>query len=457
MARVLLPSFRFAVLLALIASVAPSAARADANAEARVLFEEGNRRLAAAMHQRGARRHAGLEDALESYVASLRIVRSRNAIFNAGSTLQELGRVDEAYDYYREYLALPDVTGQDRADAEARVAAITPQLAIVDVAATVPAEVRVDRRDLAPRGTTPLTFAVPAGAHTLFFSARGFRDMQMQIQSTLGATAEVRAQLEPSPIAVHVLAPPGVAVQIDGTPGESATLPPGVHVARVGQTERRFELRPGDAPMTIDLSGIASTSGGGGEGRLVVTANVDSRILVDGRAVATARTTTLQLPTGSHPLRLESPGRLPYEGMLDVREGGTTRAAIDLGRDPVSVRHMGAWPWVSLIVTGLVAAGAIGATVGAFRAHDAYLAARSAYIAIPQGDPLQGGAFTTYVNAFDDLNTKNTSADGLWIVTAIFAGLTTLLFLLDESDGPPTHGNVTVSASLGGLNGSATW
>lgn len=439
----------FLLLAAVTVALVPSrAVRADENAEARILFEEGNRQLAAAMHQHGPRRHDGLEQALQSYVGSVRIVRSRNAVFNCAAVLQELGRLEEAYDYYREYLLMPDVGDSDRAEAQARLAVITPLLAIVEVNSTPSgAEVRVDRRDLAPRGRTPLAFAVPAGDHVLHIDVAGYAHAEAMVSPHTGETTRIVRELAPLPVHVRVLAPAGAHVSIDGTAGDTQDLAPGVHTARGeldGQPpfERRFEVLAGAEPMAVELD--ATTAGVvEGRGRLVVDANAAGRIVVDGRPIVTgARTATLDLGTGQHALRVEGEGHLPYEGMLDIVDGRTTHAHIALGRDPTTLRHMGAWPWLALITTGIAGAVFVGATVNSFQRHDAYELARTTYLGSRSSQNY--GDLST---ATSNLNSANSVADGMFVVTLLLAGLTTLFFFLDESAGPPTHGDVEVDGA----------
>ena len=74
------------LLVALLGVAGPSVALAQTaseNAEARVYFQEGNRLYEQSSRARGEQRTALLRRSLEAYVDSLRIVRSRNALFNA--------------------------------------------------------------------------------------------------------------------------------------------------------------------------------------------------------------------------------------------------------------------------------------------------------------------------------------------------------------------------------------
>ena len=81
------------VVPSLLAPSTAQAQAADRNAEARVFFEKGNRLFARAMDKSGERKRELLEEALTAYVSSLRIVRSRNALFNAAVVLEELAKM----------------------------------------------------------------------------------------------------------------------------------------------------------------------------------------------------------------------------------------------------------------------------------------------------------------------------------------------------------------------------
>src|SRR5688572_25834593 len=113
--------------------LAPALARADANSEARVFFERGNEHLQRATNLRGSRRTRELQQALAEYVSSLRIVRTKNAVFNAGATLEMLERLEEAFDYFAEYVNMPGITDQERTEGLARRDALRPRVAVLRI------------------------------------------------------------------------------------------------------------------------------------------------------------------------------------------------------------------------------------------------------------------------------------------------------------------------------------
>ena len=192
------------LLFALLGLGCPNAADAQGgteNAEARVYFEEGNRLYQQAARTSGAQRTALLQRSLEAYVDSLQIVRSRNALFNAAIVLGELDRQDESFNYFTEYLQIPDLSETDRGDASRRRDALRGNVAVLHVL-TEPegARVWIDRKDLAPRGQTPFELALPEGAHRLFVERDGYLPVEESREVVTGETVVVTLALEPEPL-----------------------------------------------------------------------------------------------------------------------------------------------------------------------------------------------------------------------------------------------------------------
>lgn len=199
------------LLAALLGLGYPDAADAQGtteNAEARVYFEEGNRLYQQASRASGAQRTTLLQRSLEAYVDSLQIVRSRNALFNAAIVLGELGRHDESFNYFAEYLRIPNLSEADRDDASRRRDALREHVAVVHVF-TEPegARVWIDRKDLAPRGETPFELALPAGAHRLFVERDGYMPVDESREVVTGETVVVTLTLEAEPLPPPLVEP----------------------------------------------------------------------------------------------------------------------------------------------------------------------------------------------------------------------------------------------------------
>ena len=433
----------------------PSIARADANSEARVFFERANRQLAAALRLRGERRTRALEDALGSYVSSLRIVRSRNAVFNAGVTLQELGRADEAFGYFVEYQALSGITDAERADIAQRIEAMRPRLALIVVQSTPPAEVRIDRRDLAVLGTTnaALELAVTPGEHVVYLSAAGHDEREMRVTAVAGETQRVVAQLTPRPGALRVLAPPGAVATLDGraiATGSTVSVSAGAHALRVmlaGRTlaERSVEILPGGALVEIDATRSADVAASG-PGQLEVLIDVPARVLVDGAQLGFGRRVLGSLAAGTHRLRVEATGRLPYQSTISVQPDNRTHLDVTLGVDPDTLTELGAWPTVALVAT--TTALTLGLVVGivGIASNATYESDLAAYEAGPQTQTGYDGLVTLR----EQTVSLNALADFFWISTLALGITTLILYLVDDDDpGGRSTGSVTIAPLAG--------
>jgi len=193
------------VLVALLGLTSPSVSAAQGtseNAEARVYFQEGNRLYEQASGARGTQRRTLLQRSLEAYVDSLRIVRSRNALFNAAIVLGELGRNDESFNYFGEYLRIEELPAADREDATRRRDALRNEVAVLQVT-TEPegALLWVDRKDLAPRGETPIELALPPGEHRTFVEKDGYTSVERTQNAVRGQTVVLELSLAPIPVA----------------------------------------------------------------------------------------------------------------------------------------------------------------------------------------------------------------------------------------------------------------
>ncbi len=192
------------MLVALLGLTSPSVTTAQGtseNAEARVYFQEGNRLYEQASGARDTQRTTLLQRSLEAYVDSLRIVRSRNALFNAAIVLGELGRNDESFNYFGEYLRIEELPTADREEAMRRRDVLRSEVAVLQVT-TEPAGALlwVDRKDLAPRGVTPIDRAWPPGKHLTFIEKDGYTSVEQTQETVRGETMVMKLALLPLPI-----------------------------------------------------------------------------------------------------------------------------------------------------------------------------------------------------------------------------------------------------------------
>lgn len=350
-------------------------ARADENAEARVLFERGNRRLEEAFGRRGEARRRLLEQALEAYVETLRIVRSRNAVFNAGVTLEALGRLEDAFAYFREYVEMPGLDAAERRAGEARLDALRPRVAVLLVRSTPPgASVRVDRRDLAPVADTPAEVAVAPGPRTLFVTATGRRPAEVSVRAVRGERRTVEVRLEP---------------EAPATPGPPPTATVTVQV------------------RTEDPTAAAE----------VLT-------LADGAVAGRGPAARVEGAPGTWSLRVEAPGHLAAARPLTLEAGQALRVDAYLARLLDRDRRFRRWP-LGLGVGAAVLGAAYGALALWARDLDGQLG--------PGAVPVEDGA------TYDRLRRVAYAADGMAIGAAVLAVGAVVLGLLNaELVQPPS-------------------
>jgi outer membrane receptor for ferrienterochelin and colicins len=416
MPRVLLSLFAALVLLL----AGPGRVRADDVAEAAQFFDRGNAHFEAGMRLRGARRLRELEAALGDYFESLRRVRSRNVLYNAALVLEQLGRWDDAFNHWSEYLGTAGLTDEEQRDGAAHRDALRPRVAVVRVE-TEPAgaSIWIDRRDLGARGVTPVEIAVPAGEHRLFFEREGWRAAEVSVTATLGATTGAAAALAPAPVLVQVLAPEAT-LRLDGAPipvGSSVEVVPGSHrltleVEGVGVVERAFEVLAGSAPMVIDLTAAAALVAAPIEATLAMRARRPGRLLIDGELRGVGLTVEIAVPPGEHEIALETDGAPTFGARYAFAAGRRVGLEVDARGTSAGLVAGRALAGVMASIGVLAAAGL---SIGAWDAHERY-----------RGAPSQGG--------FDTVNSLNLAADVAWGAGCAL-GLAAIVFVIADDAG----------------------
>ncbi len=410
----------------------------DVNAEARVFFDRGTELLERAERVQGRRRRRLLQQALQAFVSTLRIVRSRNALFNAALVLEQLDRPAEAFAYYREYLDIPGLSSVERQQAQGRIDVLRPVIAVVSVRSTPPgADVFVDRLDLAPRGRTPLQIALSPGEHTLYFRHPHYEDAEARVVAETGTTRQVEKELTPHPVEVRFEVPANAHLSLNGEAVESVpqALPPGEYVARLevsgrAPTERRFVLRAGDEPRTLRLE-----PGPAAEGTLIVQNSIPAHVTVDGRALGAGRSVEAALPPGSHRLRVAADHHRTFESVVSVEAGRHTNVSVTLA--PQAARPLGALPHIAL--------GATGASVAVW----AGLSARALRMRRDHDDACTQERPECNRQSFRRVERANLTADVILGVAGALATTTLVLYLVNRKIGEPSRANIELSVAPG--------
>jgi len=446
----LLASFTFASLS--LVAVAPADAQEE---EARLLFERGNQHLARGMRSRGARRTRELQEALDAYLGVLRLgARTRNVVFNLALTLQELGREAEAFNYYSQYLREFDLSDADRTTGRERLEALRPRVAVAQVTSTPDgAEVRVDRRDLPVRGTTPLELALPEGQHRLFFSLEGYGEQTAQVTVATGQRVDVAVTLEGEPVPVQFIAPGGGALTLDGDPieaGRAIPVAPGSHVVRLevpnaAPVERRFEVQAGSDPMAIELSAAA----GAGSARVSVHTNAEAQVFLDGIPVGNGAELSFPALPGEHVLRVEAPGRAEASHRFELRPDQMLSLDVVLGERPdngglVAGRLLTGVPaLVALVGAGI----ALGISADLRGQWDDWLARQDSEGATAQSE-------RELTRIADDLEAATLATDILWITSATLGTLAVVLMIVSGDAEEESTVEVAVGAGSIAVRGA---
>lgn len=312
-----------ALLAAAILVASPSPCRADDVAdEADLQFRIGAERYTAGDY-RGA---------LEHFLASNRLVRNRNVVFNIARTYEKLERYPEAYRYYALALAEgPDP--QSKADIDAALSRIASHVAVLQIETTPPgATLYVDRKDLGPRGESPRTLALAEGSYRIIAELPGYEPAEARVAGAkAGRTTPVSLVLAPilSPLRIDG-APPGARVFLDGGVGVprctlpcKLDVPPGHHTLRV----ERDGYRPYESTLDV-VAGRASSVEVRLEpikgAALVITDEPGALIHVDGAPFGFTPA-VLSLPIGDHVIRLSRRGYVPRERPVVIRAEEQTR------------------------------------------------------------------------------------------------------------------------------------
>ena len=286
-------------------------------------------------------REGRVEDALGDFLFSNRLVHNKNVLFNIARCYEQLKKFNEAYRWYGEILAEPELDKIDRDTVQTALARMAPSLALLRLESDPPgATIYIGRRDLGARGRTPITLALPPGEVTAFFELDGYLPSQETLPLAVGKTLHLEQTLERILGTLSVTGEPNVftlradspdaapALHGDGT----LKLAPGTHqlfVEAPGYAPQEVEARilaQGETPVHVKLARLPPPSG-----TLVVRASVNGALVrVDGKEVGFAPDVLDNIPVGKHELQLLADGREPLTMPVVVRENERTLVDVKL-------------------------------------------------------------------------------------------------------------------------------
>lgn len=193
-------------------------------------------------------------------------------------------------------------------------------------------------------------------------------------EKNLTEAAESRAALRELYSLVRLTgAPAGARVVLDGVEVGVAPLPAplavnlGLHTVRVTANGYQPYEKPLDVPGKTDLDlevrleplAVSSAVAKAPEarGRLRITASSGDSIAIDGKVVAVG-SAELELPPGSHAIRISAPDHVPYEARVELAAGGARTLHVTLER--ASQTGVPTWMWITggaVVTGGLAVAG----------------------------------------------------------------------------------------------------
>ncbi len=316
-------------------SVDAQAPSTSTTVSAQVLFERGNAQLERAQALTGARRRVALEDALSRYAECLALARTRNVLFNTALALEQLERREQAFNIYQEYLAIADLSAEERSAATMRQNELRPFVAVLQLQGAFPqAQIWIARRDLPALTGLPNEHAVPAGEVALWVEAEGFEPWHHMLRALTGEVIVVAVPLSPRAITLDVLLPENTTLVISGTPHEVSQghvgpipLLPGEHELELrfrdtDETVYREQLSVslGAAPIHLDWRTRAEPATVRIESSLSTDRAVSLRI-GDEQFANAQNGTAVRAHAGSYTVRLQQDGLRAYEMRADIHAG----------------------------------------------------------------------------------------------------------------------------------------
>jgi outer membrane cobalamin receptor len=305
-------------------AAAPHAAADDVADEADTQFN-----LGAVQYQQG-----NFEQALSHFLASNRLARNKNVLFNVARCYEQLRRFPEAHRYYTRAL---DAENNSSAAASIKQAMtrIADRVALLEITTDPPgARIYLDRKDLGERGAAPQVMALPPRSYRVIAELDGYTDATSEpVKLELGKQRSVSLELTRIIGTVSVLGPPGTSVRLDAdntaelcrtpcsvqaTPGQHTLIltKPGARVSRIP-----VSVQP-DQTSTIEPELVADT------GSLLVNADeTGAAIQVDGVALGFTPS-VLSVPVGPHHVVVSLRGFRPVQ--RDVMIAANQQLSIDI-------------------------------------------------------------------------------------------------------------------------------
>lgn len=314
-------SWWLAVALLAFLSV-PERARADGEAdEAELEFRIGAERYGEGRYR----------EALLHFLASNRLARNRNVMFNIAKAYERIGKYPEAFRWYVD-AAEGETDEAVRASVDEALARISPRVAILEVATTpAGATIYLNRKNLGSVARSPRRIALEPGSYRVIAELAGYEDAVATVEARRGETTPVPLAMRRIVGWVEVDAPPGTTVHIGNEDAEAACtapcrleLPPGSHLLHFHR--EGFRVQPRQVRVRAGFTSLVRTRASALTGSILVTADVrDAVVIVDGEQVGFTPVVVPNVPVGHRTVLVSLRGHRPIERVVEVFEGQQAR------------------------------------------------------------------------------------------------------------------------------------
>lgn len=396
----------------------------------------------ARFHDDLARAHydAGrFEDAVREFFLEQRLAPNPRVIFNIALCFDQLGRANQAFFYFSEYLASKDE--ERRAFALSAIERLKPQVAQVRISSDPPgADIFIDLKEHGSYGKTPLVVPLEAGRHVFWITKAGHREQRVELTARRGKQTETSVTLTPVLGRLRVETSTGAEVLVADADGRTvvrgpspldAQLAPAIYVVSMsgdGYRPRQDLVRVSEDEVNVHratLERLPPTA------RVTVTANVPGAVVaLDGVPRGFAPTVLTELEAGEHEIQLDYTDLAPWSGRFDVARDSSGYLTATLEAPQRTTRDVSTW-----IIGGLGVAALVAAVPTIVAAGDK----RSEF----------DRAFETNPNATNlalvrsEGQTLNAVADGLWIGGAVALVTSVVLYFVTERQTPPSTATLT--------------
>lgn len=276
------------------------------------------------------------EQALSHFLASNRLARNKNVLFNIARCYEQLRRFPEAHRYYTRALEV-ESNASARTNITQALTRIADRVALLEIKTEPPgARIYLDRKDLGERGSAPQVMALPPRTYRVIAELDGYRDATSEaVQLRIGGQRSVALTLERIVGTISVGGTPGASVRLDAdnTPALCVTpctvqSGPGQHTLILSKPGTRTSRVPiavvADQVSSIEPELVADT------GSLVVNAD-ESGAGIDVDGVARGFTpAVLSLPVGTHRVEVTRRGFRPVQREVTILADQQVRLDLEL-------------------------------------------------------------------------------------------------------------------------------